>query len=204
MIGLLLASMLARADDVATYDRLFGPADAAPVELDAGPELPSPWRLVGPVALGAVGLAGAWWVRRRAPTVGGARPLAIVWRQPLGDRGALVLVDVVDADGETRRLLVGTGGGPPSLVADLGTALPAEAPMAAALPEMAPPARVPAAAASRNAALEVLAERRGAPRKDGGPPLEVHPAATDAGRAPRDEPARGGFAREAARRGLPC
>ena len=45
-------------------------------------------------------------------------------RQPLGDRSALVLVEVEDGDGEKRRLLVGTGGQAPTLVADLGTALP--------------------------------------------------------------------------------
>ncbi|MDP2310777.1 MAG: hypothetical protein Q8P18_32465 [Pseudomonadota bacterium] len=136
--ALLLLATLARADEAATYDRLFGdePAPAATVE---SAELPSPWRLVGPATLAVVGLAGAWWVKKRAPAVGGAKPLSVVWRQALGDRGTLVLIEVLDADGETRRLLIGTGGGPPSLVADLGTCLSVEvyADMPAVSPEVA-------------------------------------------------------------------
>jgi hypothetical protein len=137
--ALLLVATLARADEVATYDRLFGAEDAAPAESVERAELPSPWRLAGPAALAVIGLAGAYWLKKKGPAVTGARPLAVVWRQPLGDRGTLVLVEVLDADGETRRLLIGTGGGPPSLVADLGTCLSVEvyADMPAVSPEVA-------------------------------------------------------------------
>lgn len=176
--ALLLVATLARADDAATYDRLFG-AEAAPAAAASSDELPSPWRLVGPVALAAVGLAGAWWLKKRAPVVTGARPMAVVWRQALGDRGTLVLVEVLDADGETRRLLIGTGGGPPSLVADLGTCLSVEvyadlpavstvvsaavaapaAPKAATAAPAAPKSALPVAAAPKPALVAATAPK---------------------------------------------
>ncbi len=166
--ALLLLATLARADEVATYDRLFGAEDAAPAESVERAELPSPWRLAGPAALAVVGLAGAWWLKKKGPAVTGAKPLAVVWRQPLGDRGTLVLVEVLDADGETRRLLIGTGGGPPSLVADLGTCLSVEvyADLPAVSPEVAAKVAAPklAKATAPKFAIPTFATPKSAPK----------------------------------------
>lgn len=165
MIALLLAATLAWAEAPAapgatdtTYTRLFGGAGAAAPAETAAPA-PSAWGLAGPLALLAAAGFGAWKLKRSVPALAGARPIDVVGRQPLGDRGALVLVDVIDAEGERRRLLVGTGGGPPTLVADLGLApLPARADA-----RLDPRADAPAAdppRPARNVADEVLAERR--------------------------------------------
>ena len=135
MIGALLVSV-ALADEPATYERLFGDQPDSPAQA-AEPTEPSPWGLLGAAALGAVGLVGLWRLRVRPPGPGIGRPLEILGRYPLGDRSALVLVEVLDADGERRRLLVGTGQGAPVLVSDLGST------------------------GARNVVDEVLDERRG-------------------------------------------
>jgi hypothetical protein len=101
------------------YDRLFGdsPEATAPAE---EPGLPL-WMF--PAALGFVGL---WAGTRLRPPQDGDAPSAmtVVSRTALGDRSHLIVVDVTGADGERRRLLVGTGTGAPSLVADLGAVAP--------------------------------------------------------------------------------
>ncbi len=128
MISFLLAVGVANGADP-TYERLFSDvpsSDGAEGTVAAGDaELPRPWRLAGPVALGALGLLAAWRLRARAPQPATeARPIVILGRQPLGDRSALVLVEVVEPDGERRRLLIGTGASAPTLVADLGVHMP--------------------------------------------------------------------------------
>lgn len=151
----LLMAALAHADPA--YDRLFGPPDAetAPPAAVAAPaaELP-PW--IVPVGLlGGIVAMGLHLRRRAAETAPGR--LRIVQREPTGDRGSLLLVEVVGEGGERRRLLVGTGNGPPVLVADLGEASAPEAPAEA--PAVAASAAERASFASR-LAEEVLAERR--------------------------------------------
>jgi len=118
MIGLLLVTSIALADEPSTYDRLFGAGTTETTT--AAPTEGSPWRLVGPAALGLVGLFCAWRLRAGTPSPLAGKPLKVLCRHPLGDRNALVLIEVIDADGERRRLLIGTGTGAPSLVADLG------------------------------------------------------------------------------------
>lgn len=148
MTALLLVASLAYGQESVTYDRLFGPEADAPQAADAPPPAPELPVWAWPAALLAVGGAFAlrWKVgRATAP----AAPIRVLSRQPLGDRSALVLIDVEDADGERRRLLVGTGPGAPSLVADLGAVLP---PAEAAPRNLAEPA-------PRNIAEEILAER---------------------------------------------
>jgi hypothetical protein len=48
--------------------------------------------------------------------------MTIVARKALGNHSALIVLDVIDLEGQTRRLLVGTGQGSPALVADIGGA----------------------------------------------------------------------------------
>lgn len=131
----------------------------------------------------ALGMGGAamWWLKQRG-VAATAAPLQVLHRQPIGDRSSLVLVEVLTADGERRRLLVGTGGGAPTLVSDLGGGFedvearaPAPAPLQAAPPRVsaapapptpvmvtasAPTVRVTAGPRAANIADEVLAERR--------------------------------------------
>jgi hypothetical protein len=105
-------------DDPA-YDRLFGESGVAPAPSeDVGLPL---WMV--PAALGFVGL---WAGTRLRPPQDGDVPSAmtVVSRTSLGDKSHLIVVDVTGADGERRRLLVGTGTGAPSLVADLGAVAP--------------------------------------------------------------------------------
>jgi len=127
-LALLLAPLVAVASGGAedpTYDRLFGEASVPQGEV-ASVEPVSPWtpiRLVAPAILGGMGLLALWQLRRRRtpPTVSGSPLISVLSRQPMGDRGALVLVEVEEQEGGRRRLLVGTGGGSPTLVSDLGT-----------------------------------------------------------------------------------
>jgi hypothetical protein len=74
---------------------------------------------VWPAGLGALGLVGAAGLRRQV-RLSESPAVQVVSRQSLGDKNALLVVEVTDAGGERRRLLLGTGGGAPALVADLG------------------------------------------------------------------------------------
>lgn len=140
MMALLVLSTLALADP--TYDRLFADPETAPAaEVEIEPAVPI-W--VWPCALLGLGLVGALKLKRtatRSEPVG----LRIIDRTATGDRGTLLVVEVNDGLGGRRRLLLGSGHGPPTLVADLGT-FPDEIEAAPA------PARV-------NPALDVLVER---------------------------------------------
>ena len=122
MIGLLLVASIVAADEPeppGTYARLFGEGPPAQALQTVGAE-PSPWKMAGALALGAIGLWGAWHLRASGTREAVGRPLKVLCRHPLGDRTALVLLEVIDAEGERRRLLIGTGAGAPTLVADLG------------------------------------------------------------------------------------
>jgi len=105
--------------DQAQLDRLLG--DQSPSPRATATSLPGAglWWCLPLVAL----LAGAnLWLRRRGgPAALGSRnsPLTIVARQGLGGTSQLVLVEVEDPDGTTRRLLIGTGAEGPRLVSEL-------------------------------------------------------------------------------------
>ena len=126
-LALLLAPLVAVASGGAedpTYDRLFGEMNAQGEVASVEPTSPwTPIRLVAPAVLGGMGLLALWQLRRRkaTPTVSGSPLISVLSRQPMGDRGALVLIEVEEQEGGRRRLLVGTGGGSPTLVSDLGT-----------------------------------------------------------------------------------
>lgn len=126
------------------------------------PEIPgfvAPIVILGAAAMAAVAL-------RRTRVRQAQSELRVLHREALGDRSALVLVEVVTGEGELRRLLIGTGGGPPSLVSDLGGGFD---PPAVASVRAAPPAPDPAPSpdtvrplrpSAGNIAEEILAERR--------------------------------------------
>ncbi len=126
MIALLLLASLGRAEgpstEPSTYSRLFGDEPGGVTAVQSEAPSSSPWRTIGPAALGVVGIFCLWRLRATTPRIAAGKPLEVICRQPLGDRNALVLLEVIDADGERRRLLVGTGAGAPCLVADLGQA----------------------------------------------------------------------------------
>lgn len=140
MLALLLSVALAAppVTEAGTYDRLFAETEAvaaAPVPVDEpGPTVPG-W--VVPVLLMGGCLGWLLWQRRKlAKPVVASPALRVVQRQSLGDRNSIVLVEVIEPSGETRRLLVGSGSAAPVLLADLGLAAMME-------PAVETPANVP-------------------------------------------------------------
>ncbi len=163
MLPLLLGLALAQETPADLEARLFGPASDVPVAT-AQPTAP----IVVPVATPAVavapapapatpslemppwwsfpllalGLGWAWTQRRRTSKVE-ADAMRVLGRASLGKDASVVLLEVRDAHGAWRRLLVGSGGDGPQLITGLGaggTAL-APAPVASALPAPAPVGR---------------------------------------------------------------
>lgn len=129
----------ANAQDAA-LDELLGPAPETPASAASVPLAPQapaiPWWL----GLGAVGLVIAWWSRGKLGLQQLQQPaqLRVVGRTALGGRAGLTVVEVRIAEGGWRRLVVGTGDGAPSLVADLGITSFDEALQIAELPQVAP------------------------------------------------------------------
>ncbi len=108
----------------AEYERLLGEPLAAE-EPTADEATPSSGALsLGiPLVVGGIGLVLLWLGRksllgRRASGTGSE--LRIVGRAALGPSAGLVVLEVRGRSGTWRRLVVGTGDGPPRLVADLG------------------------------------------------------------------------------------
>jgi flagellar biogenesis protein FliO len=94
-------------------------SDAPAIRQTTNPVLP-PW-LLATLGFGLVGAAYAF--RRRLlsslTSESTSVPMTVVSRQSLGNHSSLLVVDVMDLDGSPRRLVVGTGQGTPSLVADI-------------------------------------------------------------------------------------
>lgn len=107
-------------------DRLLGP-DPAPVVETRMASAPAPSvELVGlwPLGVAVVG-AGVLWVMSRVRRLDPGPDLVhvdVVGRAGVGGNNALQVVDVQDAKGNLRRLLLATGAGTPTLIADLGEA----------------------------------------------------------------------------------
>ena len=124
----------------AEYQRLLGELPVAP----AVPPPPLPgggaWGLglLVPALLVIAGLL-LWRARLQARLRGPGPGMRLLSRLPLGREGSLLLVEVDDGRGETRRLLLGAGGGAPRLVAELDAA----GPVAAGDPEPPPAPRPP-------------------------------------------------------------
>lgn len=123
MLALLLSALALAAPPVSeeqTYERLFNEAPtaesvAAPAEPGASPN----WTI--PLGILLLGGGALLYKRLQTPRAVANQPaLRVVQRQGIGDRNALVLVEVVEPGGDTRRLLIGTGAGAPALLADLG------------------------------------------------------------------------------------
>jgi hypothetical protein len=75
----------------------------------------------------ALGVAGAAWLTReklKKKLDSKGETMTVLSRTNLTGKASVVLMEVPTADGGHRRLLVGVGDGPPSLVADLGGDLP--------------------------------------------------------------------------------
>jgi hypothetical protein len=117
-------------DKTVLYDRLFGESGegsdgdtVAPPAPGLGIKAPSVpgWLWV----VGILGGIGLLVMRSRSlKALRGPDAISVVSRSQLGKDGSLAVVEVAEADGEKRRLLVGFGGGAPRLVADLGRPFP--------------------------------------------------------------------------------
>lgn len=124
MLALLFCALTQAAPPVSeetTYDRLF--AEAPTAESVAAPVEPGPTVSSWAIPLGIFGIAGALLLYKRMQTPGvqnKAPTLRVLQRQAIGDRNALVLVEVLEPGGDLRRLLIGTGSGAPTLLSDLG------------------------------------------------------------------------------------
>ncbi len=94
-------------------------SDAPAIRQTTQPVLP-PW-LLATLGFGLVGAAYALRRRLLSSLTGESTstPMTVVSRQSLGNHSSLLVVDVMDLDGSPRRLVVGTGQGSPSLVADI-------------------------------------------------------------------------------------
>jgi flagellar biogenesis protein FliO len=163
---------LAAAPSDAAPDLLLTWEDMAPTRSDApairqttNPVLP-PW-LLATLGLGLLG--AAWALRRRLLSSltgeSSAIPMTVVSRQSLGHHSSLLVVDVMDLDGSPRRLVVGTGQGTPSLVADISapTLIFDDAPMhesgVESIPD-APIATAPAPLVAPATELDILPDQR--------------------------------------------
>jgi len=127
-LALLVAA--AHAEEPTTYDRLFGDAPApavteqapAPVEPELGLST-----LVTPIGFGIAGIGVALWLKRSTTRQGPhGKVLEIVGRVAAGEKSSLLVVEVEDADGDRRRILLGCGGGTTTFLADLGIRAGAE------------------------------------------------------------------------------
>ncbi len=120
MSPLLLMATMALADPPSEqFDRLFTEAGETPAAAAAEPGAVPAGGWAWPALLCGGGLVAAWQLRKRTKA-GADTGMRVVQRQALGDKSALVLVEVPDAAGGTRRLLLGSSNGSLSLLNDLG------------------------------------------------------------------------------------
>ena len=120
--ALLLGLALAAPDHT---ERLLGDTPSgAETEAIAGlpagaPPAPSIGWWSVPATILVLGAAG--WVRRRqqGASLTSTAAVKVMGQAAMPHGGSLVVVEVADADGRSRRLLVGTVGGAPRLVAEL-------------------------------------------------------------------------------------
>ena len=77
----------------------------------------APWWLWPMGLLGVAGVAGM--MMRSRTTNGVPDHISVLSRATLSRNTSLAMIEVSDSDGQTRRMLIGVGGGAPRLVADL-------------------------------------------------------------------------------------
>lgn len=187
-----------REAEDATYERLFGAADepGAPAERSpvVAPSLPfqSPvwvWAVI--VGLGLAWVAGKVWERRRV--VVAPASLRVISTTALGQGGGISVVEVKDADGALRRLLVGHGGGAPRLIVELdglrdfGAAESTVAAVGAAVARAAEPARASEPADRSQGPASVAGDppsRSGEAARTGGAARTAAPRASAVGPRP--------------------
>jgi hypothetical protein len=119
MIAAWLALALAEPLSAADHQRLLGPEPGSPAAAAPAPTPELPWWPV-PIALAA---AGAWaWLKQRGGrlTLTGDSEMRVVSKSPLGQQHGLCLIEVRDAEGGWRRLLVAHGPQGPQLLTGLG------------------------------------------------------------------------------------
>jgi hypothetical protein len=117
------------------YDQLLGGPAAASAPAPS-PAALATWSGLWPLGLAAVG-AGAVWLATRKRVARAADSVTVLARTALGtSQAGVVVIEVQDATGKARRLLLGTGGsGAPTLLADLGEEEPVEIEEAPAAPQ---------------------------------------------------------------------
>jgi flagellar biogenesis protein FliO len=156
----------------ATPELLLNWEDMAPAMSDTpairqttNPTLP-PW-LLATLGFGLVGAAWAFRRRLLSSLTGESMsvPMTVISRQSLGHHSSLLVVDVMDLDGSPRRLVVATGQGTPSLVADISapTLIFDEPSMAESVVEPIPTAPLPTAPAAMVATatdIDILPNQR--------------------------------------------
>lgn len=84
----------------------------------------APWWLWPMGLLGAAGVAGVMMRSRKTSGIPGH--ISVLSRATLSRSASLAMIEVTDADGQTRRMLIGVGGGAPRLVSDLSAASAAQ------------------------------------------------------------------------------
>lgn len=188
-IGLALAGE--PVTEESTYNRLFqegrsASGENAPID-EPGVPLGS-WIIPTLMLLGAGGFL--LWQRQKLGTLPQST-LRVLHRQPIGDRTSVVLLEVPDRDGDTRRLLIGTGPGAPVLLADLGFS---EAPREASVREATARESTPRPEPLRPVAA--VEARPVVPKAAPKAPTRAEPARTEPARAPTRSASGGNIAQE--------
>lgn len=104
------------SSDDAVAERLLGQPAAAQQSAVGGSG--SPWWIWPLGLLGVAGAAGMAYQNRRSSD-GISSDVIVLSRTAVSRTSSLAVIEVSDASGQTRRMLVGIGGGAPSMVADL-------------------------------------------------------------------------------------
>lgn len=125
--------VMAAPTDEALTERLLGEPQIG-TALPLGTPASSPWWMWPLGLLGAAGVAGLMYQNNRS-SGGISSDVLILSRTAVSRNATLAVIEVADAHGNARRMLVGIGGGAPRLVADLSGELQAQPEPVAALEE---------------------------------------------------------------------
>ncbi len=148
MLPLLLGLAFAQESPADLETRLLGPEPAAAPVVAAQPVVPAAAPVVAPApsvtssldlppwwTVPLLGLALGWaWTQRRRTEKVEADAMRVLGRTPVGKDAAVVLLEVRDASGAWRRLLVGHGAQGPQLITGLGASQVVSVPAPVAAP----------------------------------------------------------------------